>query len=247
MDRFHGTESVVFDRKTFNHFQHETYGISYEGSAVLYQLRCLLMPFQFDVVHIHSLDRLLPLMRVLHPKKPIVLHYHGTKIRGKWGSRKDKWKHANRIIVSTDDLLEGAPDGVEYIPNMVDMDKIPKVESKIHKAFFCNVESGWANDLAMDLAKKYGLELDIHERDTDPLPHEEFLLKMANYEYVIDVRRNSEDKEKVLQSLGLSSLEALASGSKVIDWNGNLIEDFPEEHSPRHVAKRIYDIYQEIM
>lgn len=114
-------------------------------------------------------------MRLLYPLKPKVLHYPETKIRGNWGSRKRHRKHADRILCSTDVLLVGAPENAIYLPNMVDFDKIPIVENKIEKAFFYNVKNGWANDLAMELAKKYQLDLIIHERNDNPLPHEEFL------------------------------------------------------------------------
>jgi hypothetical protein len=246
MDRYYRTESVVIDRKVFNHFNHEIYGIAYEGAAKWYYLRCLLMPYKFDIVHIHSLDQLMLPMRLLHFHKPLVMHYHGTKVRGKWSARQCHWKHADRILCSTDDLLEGAPENTVFLPNLIDFEKIPQVEKKIKKAFFCNVKDGWANDLAIDLAKQYDLELIIHERDEQPLPHVEFLEKIATYEYFIDVRRESTNTDEVLQSLSLTALEALASGSKVIDWNGDLIEDFPVEHSPKYVTSLLYDIYREI-
>lgn len=63
--------------------------------------------------------------------KKIILHYHGDDIRGK--SYKNWFSFlADRIFVSTVDLLKYAPEGAEWVPNPIDLEKFPFVGTKNH-------------------------------------------------------------------------------------------------------------------
>ena len=47
----------------------------------------------------------------------------------------------------------------------------------------------------------------------------------------------------VARSVGKAALEALATGCKVIDWEGKIIEGFPAEHDAKSVVARWDEIY----
>ena len=247
MDRNHETESKVIARAKF-----DTYNFSNEnvilvpGRARKFYIKVLLNSFSSDLIHIHSIDTIIPTLRGLHRNKPIVLHYHGSSIRGKWINKRKFWKKANKIFVATEDLLEGSPDNTILQPNPIDLDKIPQIPNKHQAAFFTSVEAGKADDLAKDLAKKHGIPLIIHNRDQNPLHHEKYLETIASYEYFIDVRRKY-DQHGVFEVFSLGALEALAAGCKVIDWNGDIHETLPSQHNPVKVANRIHEMYKEIL
>jgi glycosyltransferase involved in cell wall biosynthesis len=92
----------------------------------LWILKSVLRSRCYDLIHVHALDKILPILRVLYPQKPIIMHYHGTDIRGKWSERKKYWRNANLILVSTLDLLTTLPREylqyrrIVYLPNPVD-------------------------------------------------------------------------------------------------------------------------------
>ena len=122
--------------------------------------------------------------KFLYPKKPIILHYHGSRIRGKAKERRKYYQKADSIIVSTSDLLETLPDAT-YIPNPVDtelfkpMEKdenrflisfvgsrfqkgvdllqriIPKVLSNARDIVFLLINGGFAYNYKKALCKRY--------------------------------------------------------------------------------------------
>lgn len=111
---------------------------------------CLKRAEKADVIHVHSRADMVPILRKrFGDSKVIVLHYHGTDIRGLrkyslphrsiasdiaimaiYTARRIKnrstnpqaQKMADRVVVATPDLLELAPPMSVYVPNPVDVD-----------------------------------------------------------------------------------------------------------------------------
>lgn len=112
---------------------------------------CLTRAEKADVVHVHSRAELVPALRKKFGNKiTIVLHYHGTDIRGLkkkyslphrsvasdlavaaiYAARRIKnrrinpqaQKTADMVVVATPDLVELAPQGSIYVSNPVDVD-----------------------------------------------------------------------------------------------------------------------------
>jgi hypothetical protein len=266
MDRDYDYETVAIDRGHANRYSHNNEKtIVWENRASLWVAKCLLYARKFDIIHIHSGIQWVKYFHSLYPKKPLVLHLHGTKIRGRWELEPDV-RFADQIIVSTPDLLEGAPEGTWYLPNPVDEELCAKVMNstwgkRLHSAFHVD---RYALDRAEQYALKYGLELEVFNRDEAHLPHEEFLEKMARHEYYINVERSkylwelavhtfyidvkrdypgTAFQKKLLKAWSLTGLEALAMGCKVIDWNGKIHEGLPREHRSRNVTDNLHHVY----
>lgn len=89
MDRLLGTKSLVVHRRALDPFGVTTYGELWDCSVKMFALKCILLARKFDIIHIHSFDELIPYLKILYPNKPIILHYHGTDIRGKRLQRKN--------------------------------------------------------------------------------------------------------------------------------------------------------------
>ena len=208
-------------------------------------VRCWVKGLFFEIIHIHGEDKTLKILKKTYPykNKKIIIHYHGSDIRGRWEEKKHRWKYADKIIVSTPDLLEGAPDGVEYLPNVID-EKICRLyrrrEKEKDSCFHVYHE---ASDIALDYFHRYGVQLIIHHEKTEPLNHFDFLERLSRYEYYIDVKKR---EGKILEAISLTGLEALFMGVKVIKWDGSLISDFPDQHRSINVASKLKGIYEDL-
>ena len=243
MDKLFGTVSSVVMRKRYDKFGLTTYGELWDYPASVFKLRCLIRARKFDIIHIHSCDELVPSIRRRYPEKRIVLHYHGTDVRGRWREKEKFWRKADLILVSTPDLLAGAPEQAVYLPNPVDLDLFKPIRrpSQISKhkklaLYFIKPKSGRDLDWAKEVAKKYDLSLVVHERNIPYTKLPEFL---NNFEYYID--------RHYIKSLSKTALEALACGVKVIDWREKVLNHFPEEHHPKNTVERLYEMYRHLM
>lgn len=250
LDRDFPYESVAVDRGHANRFGHNNEKtLVWENRAMVWLARCFWYSRNFDFIHVHSGIQWLKYYRMLNPGKKIIIHLHGTKIRGRWDQEPDL-RYADQIIVSTPDLLEGSPEGTQYLPNPVDEELIFKInELKIIK------EEGWAfhvNRYAIDKAKEYadlhGLKLNLFNRNgPQTYYHEDFLAHLNEFEFYIDVKRDFPGhiaEAKILQAHSMTGLEALALGCKVINWEGKIRKGMPQEHRSFNIVSKLHGIYQ---
>lgn len=241
MDMYYDTESYVIMRKSFDPFNQTIYGDVFDMTASRFIIKALWLALRYDIIHVHALDKIVPILKFLRRK--VVLHYHGTDIRGRWKERRKFWEKADVVLVSTKDLLEGAPDHVIYMPNPVDTDLFRDYNSK-QKGYAFHISYG-ADDIAMNIAKELGLQLVIHDRDKEPIPHYMMPHMLNQYEYYIDIKKDKLTN-KIIPEMSLTGLEALACGCKVVAWNNKVHEGLPKEYEPRSVVKRVYEIYKEV-
>jgi len=237
MDRILGTRSLVVYRRAFDRYGVTTYGELWDCGAKVFALRCLLLARKFDLIHVHSFDKLVPYLKLLYPSKPIVLHYHGTDIRGKWLQKQKYQSKADAILYSTPDLLNHeTPKLAVYLPNPVDTDlfyKFPGIFQKPKTALAFKYQLDM--DKANRYAKKYGLSIEFLERN---IPYRKMPEILNKYEYYID--------QTQIPSLSKTALEALACGLKVVRWDGEIVEGLPEEHRPENVIRRLIEVYSSI-
>lgn len=243
MDRIYKTKSWVITRKKFDPWGHTTYGETSELGAKLFTLKAMLKAMNYDLLHIHAFDKIIPYIRIACPNKKIIMHYRGEDIRGVWNLRRKYWSKADVILVSTLDLLEGAPKEAIHIPRAVDTDFFYKRHiENFGTAFHVTYR---ADDLATKYAKENNLALTIHDRLKHPILNSTFGEVLSNYEYYIDVKRNV--KGKVLKALSKTGLESLACGLKVIRWDGKVSKGLSERNLPENVVKNIFQIYSEVL
>jgi len=237
MDKLFKTESNVIMRKQFDKFGLTVYGETWNCGAKVFTFRCLLLARKFNIVHVHDFDKIIPWLKHLY-SKPVVLHYHGTRIRRLWKERKQFWSMADAVLVSTQDLLEGAPNHAIYVPNPVDTDLFyPRTnhnrKPKSALAFRYNLDE----KKAINYAQKYGLKLTFLERS---IPYKEMPKILAQYEYYVD--------QTEISSLSKTALEALACGCKVINWKGEIVyPPLQEQHTPQKVCNQLYKIYHKLI
>jgi glycosyltransferase involved in cell wall biosynthesis len=240
-DRGFHTNSIVITRKAADRVGLTTYGKTYSDGAAVFFLRALLVARQADLVHVHSLDRIVPWVKGLYGK-PVVMHYHGTDIEGRWEDRENRWSRADYIAVSTPNLLEGAPASAVYLPNPVDTDLFRPGGSPRDPKSAVSFRYGMDAE-AEEAAKKLGLGLTWLDRWS--VQHGRMPEVLSKYAYYIDMRRPPEHVQA--RSLGKAALEALACGCRVVDWTGGIVERLPPENDPVKVAAKWHDVYLSLL
>jgi len=234
-----GWDTWVVTRSEFDRFGLTVYGEAMRCGARMFSLRVLLKARGYDVIHIHSCDKILPLLKRLYPRKPLVLHYHGSEVRGKWSAKREYCRLADVVLVSTPDLLDGAPEGVIYLPNPVDTEifkPMPTLRRSLTAVYLIKHQKGEDPGWAKRVASKLGLRLTVRDRMKDPIPYPKLPRFLNSFEYYID--RN------YVPSLSKTALEALACGLKVIRWDERTVEGLPEEHRPEKVVSTLAEIYE---
>ncbi len=225
-----------------------------------------------DVIHIHSVAEMAINIRNIYGKsKIIILHYHGTDIRG---FHKDKVKDsylrniitpkkllkkilrkrmhikaqrsADSVIVATPDLIHLVKGSV-LVHNPIDTDhfnrKLNVTRSINERAVLINSEVTDVEQ-AIDYCRRKGLDLNIHiyDRTKNPVRYEDFPNFLQNYDLYVDLRFVN---NKLLQNYSLSALQALACGLRVLNYNLVYIDKLPVEHNPMNVASKLSAIYSQ--
>ena len=240
-DRDFQTRSTVIARQAADKVGLTTYGRVYPDGPTRFFLRAVTMARSADVVHVHSLDRVVPWVRLLYGK-PVVMHYHGTDIQGRWAEKKGRWRRADYLAVSTPNLLEGGPSEAVWVPNPVDTDIFKPQESSRQPGSAVSFHYGMDLE-AEEAAKRLGLTLTLLDRWS--VPHVDMPRTLSRFECFIDLRKPPEHIQA--RSVGRAALEALACGCRVVDWSGNVLEGLPSENDPHQVAARWHRVYQDLL
>ncbi len=148
---------------------------------------------------------------------------------------------ADRVIVSTPDLLTIVPDSV-HIPNPIDKEHFaPNGAVNNNKALTFDTEAIDVK-LTLDHCKKKGLDLDIdvYNRIQNPIMYSDMPSFLKKYGLYIDIRYVD---GILLENLSKTALEALACGLEVIDYRMKRIQGLPSENVPVNVVGQLDSIY----
>jgi hypothetical protein len=224
-----------------------------------------------DVIHIHSLPEMVINIRNTYGEsKVIILHYHGTDIRGFSGDnsrvfslrnilkpknivgkiRKRRLhikaqRLADRVIVSTPDLIRLVKGSI-FLPNPIDTDHFNKKMIKersvdVYEGVLVNSEVTNV-ELAMNYCKhkKINLNVNIYDRTKNPIYYKDVPNFLKKYDVYIDLRFVD---RKLLKNLSKTALEALACGLRVLNYNLEFVDNLPSEHYPTNVVTILSSIY----
>ncbi len=232
--------------------------------------RCIREGESADVIHVHGFIDILFKLHKKFRKKKIILHYHGTDIRGlnrqelphrsqlsdtvirlkrlyrkKIGHSKAQ-KLADAVCVSTPDLLPLVRNGI-HIPIPIDTDHFkPDSNSslKLKEAFTINSEVTniqWA----LDYCKKKGINLDVDviDRTRNPIMYKNIPDFIRGYKTYVDIRYVN---DTVLENLSSTALQSLACGLKVLDYKLQFRQALPPQHNAVNVISQIFGIYKDL-
>jgi len=232
--------------------------------------RCLREGEDADVIHVHGfIDILFKLHKKFHKKK-IILHYHGTDIRGlsrqelphrsrlsdavirlkrlyrkKIGHSKAQ-KLADAVCVSTPDLLPLVRNGI-HIPIPIDTDHFkPDSNSSVELKEAFTINSEVTNiQWALDYCKKKGINLDVDviDRTKNPIMYKNIPDFLRGYKTYVDIRYVN---DTVLENLSSTALQSLACGLRVLDYKLQFRQALPPEHNAVNVVSQIFGIYKEL-
>jgi hypothetical protein len=246
MDRTCGTESEVIMRKAFDKFNFTSdYGKVWDVGATDFVFRALAEARKYDVIHVHSLDRIVPNLKRLYPRKPVVMHYHGVGQTILWSKTESRWKKADAVLIFGADQLANAPPNVQVSETPVDLDKFHPMAQPPVPGTALHIEFG-EDELARKLAEEYHVKLTIHDSKKNPIEHSKFPDFLSRHEYYIDVKNDWYNRGIRLNCMSKTALEALAVGSKVIKPD-RLITSLPEENRPEVVVRKIYTLYESLL
>jgi hypothetical protein len=235
-DRQFGSESLVVTRKALDRYGLTDPGVVWDCGATEFTIRCVLKARSFDIVHVHDFDKVVRLLKFAYAGKPIVLEYHSYRFTEKWEERRKFWKRADRVLVSTPNLLASAPENVALLPNPIELARFVRRSERESgtAAYFIKHDK---DDELVGAAKKgaesMGLSLqifDVRERTIPPTEMPSLL-----------------EKKEYCGALSKTALEALALGGKVVRWDGQVVEGLPPEHTPERVVAQLYSIYKELL
>lgn len=191
-----------------------------------------------DVIHVHDVYAVVPWLRRLIPKKPIMMHWHGTTLRNlRPGTVRHVDRHASQSFVSTPDLTDYAQDAV-YVPNPVDMDLfVPQGRGKGTVCFLSDdATKGYVRYIAGD-------DVVFRDRFASPVMYRDMPQMLSNYERIVDVKFH--DSNIIKGSFSLTGLQALACGLKVLRWNQDVATVFPPSNRPEVAVKSFEKHYAE--
>jgi hypothetical protein len=239
LDRGFGTRSTVIARKKFDKAGFTTYGTAYNDGALAFSLRAFRMSRSADIVQVYAWDRILPWLRRFSGSKPLVMYYLGSEIRGRWEEKKGRWSKADLVAYTTSDLSEGAPQIAFQAFCPIDTDMFRPTGEKREPGSAVSIRYGMEKETE-ETCRRLGLNLTMIDRGS--VPYSRMPELFSKYEYFVDMRKPP--GRSVVEVLGKAGLEALASGCKVIDWEGNVHEGLPEENRPENVAAKWYGLYK---
>jgi hypothetical protein len=238
MDMIYGTKSTVIVRKAFTFYDFPVYGKVIDSGPTIYAIRCMLEARKYDLIHVHNFDKIVPYLKLVYGK-PVVLTYHSLTISKEWDKRRKRWSKADAVTVSTPNLLR---EGVTLIPNPVDTSLFkPMGPHEKGTAIYLSYN---AEEEARAIAEKFGLKLTIVERN---IKHADMPYILSKYEYFIDIKRSPKVSKEIIKAVSKTGLEALATGTKVITWDGRILESLPEENKPENVAGAYYTLYHTLI
>ena len=237
---------------------------------------CIHLSKNADIIHIHSRsDALLHLRKKLGPKIKIIMHFHGSDLRGvkqKYSElnlisipktifktyqankiRKSNnlfaMKSANRIILSTPDLLDGIQDlNPLVLNNPVDIEHFCRNQEKRlatnNRCFTFLTEATSDTKWIVNYCKHHGInEMKVVDRIRNPIRYSEMPAFLSKFDTYVDVRYVN---NRLLENLSKTALESLACGLEVIDYRMKKLSKLPAQNDPKIVANKVLEIYEDI-
>ncbi len=202
----------------------------------------------YDIVHVHTLYKIIPDLRKKYRDKKLVLHYHGSEARDKRANplKAEAESKADIILVSTDDLKEFVDNNITCVPNPVDTDHFRPGgnNNSSGKAFTIRTPRGDAQ-WVLDYLKNNNIDLQVEviDREANPIPYAQIPAFLKQYETCVDLKYID---GKLLHAMSKTGLESLACGLSVLDYGLRRVKGLPEKHKPELVAGKMLDIYHSI-
>lgn len=211
----------------------------------LFVIKSIILAKKFDVIHLHDAWFMVVPLRILYPKKIIIMHYHGTMVRAELKGKKFRLKNekfVDGIIVATPDLLDhDYSKQPYYIPNPVDVELFKPIRTLTNGKALISLKKNQSSSRTLMELQKHGFNV-VLETLPDELKtiYSNFPTRLMMYEYYADLPFINGVMIKANSATGL---QAMSMGLKVISWDYSVRNSLPDYHHPEHVVKEIEKIY----
>lgn len=234
--REHGHEVSVLMRASHDPFNFTSYygDKPLNVGGALFITEVIKQAANYDVIHVHALYKILKELREAYPLKKIILQHHGTELTtANFYEVSKSYTYCDSIISSTIDIYELLHKyGVKswYIPNAVDT-KLFKPSGNGVGALY--ISTRYLNqDAALNFIGAIPYDIYTIDREKAPTTIDQMPELLNQFELYIDVKFLEPVNTKPIQAMSKTGLEALACGLKVLNYNGDIIEGLPTEHTP---------------
>jgi glycosyltransferase involved in cell wall biosynthesis len=196
----------------------------------------------YDVVHVHTIHKVIPDLHKKYPDKKLILHYHGSEARD--GQRNlmkaEAESKADVVLGSTEDLRDFV-DNIVYVPNPVDTEHFSPSSRSNAKAFTIRsprINTKWVLDYLE--SNNIDLQVEVVDREANPIPYAQLPTFLDQYNTCVDLRYID---GMLLKNISKTGLESLACGLTVLDHELKYLKGLPEKHKPDVVANQLLGIY----
>jgi len=204
------------------------------------------LAYDYDTIHVHSIPSLVTVLRRKHPKRNIVMHWHGSELMkagclmsGMYG------RLADLTLVSTKDLLRYAP-GAVWLPNPVDTDMFsPRDVGDGDSCVYLGKRNQWriAKSVFDENYDMPDLRLSCFFSDVDPVMYADMPGFLSGYGRYLDIKLDGSGGIATEESL--TALQALALGMRVLGPDGFVMDSLPDMHRAGNVATSLDNMYRE--
>jgi glycosyltransferase involved in cell wall biosynthesis len=207
----------------------------------------------FDIIHIHSLYKIVPQIRKKYKDKIIIIHYHGSELRNGLIDHslhkliEEVDKKSNLAFLATPDLIKYESEKRMYIENPVDMEHFkPMIQDKQNEDTFLAFKT---NQIDINALNNYlqknniKINLTIHDRTINPISYTNMPSFLSNYSVYVDIKIIN---NKFLESLSKTALEALACNLKVLSYDLKYLNDFPTKHKAENVVEKMMTLIESL-
>jgi hypothetical protein len=246
-----GHDVLVMKRLGYDPFQvFQFYGLpllDLDGKSFLNQVTKKAR--EYDIIHVHSISKIIPDLRKRYPNKTIILHYHGSDVRGavKTSLQLSGEELSDAIIGSTEDLQPHVGSKMLHVPNPVDTEHFrPTRNIDCHATdalTFKTTDSDTNKIIA--LLKESGIELSLKivDRQSDPVPYSEMPHLISGFRTYVDLKFV---RGKLLHAPSKTGLECLACGLRVLNYKMEYTDNLPEVYMPEKCAATMLAIYDNV-
>ena len=242
------------ETKVIKNSKHDHLGITkfYDGTMIKnkwwFVALSIIEARKYDIIHCHDAWFVVIPIKLLYPKKLLVMHYHGSLVRNniKPVLRKIWEKFTDIILVSTPDLLDFEYDKAPmYIPNPVDTELFHPVEIPKNGKVFSSLKRNSDPDRITEMIRDMGIKgtIDLQKNEigyTNGIPYHNFPGKLSQYEYYADIIIMA---DKICKAHSMCGLQAMSMGLKVIDWDSIIHTGLPDRHTPENVTMFVEKAY----
>ena len=235
---------------------------------------CLKQAKNADIIHVHSrTDALLYLRKHLEHKTKIIMHFHGTDLRGLRRRysindimanpkllfknfrvarirQRDNLlaeKSADKVLYSTPDLrkfLNVSDPILVHIPIDTEHFKRDQTIEAKEDFFIFNTQAISNMKWIVNYCERNGIDnLNVIDRMQRPIKYSEMPRFLKQYKTYVDVRYVN---DKLLPNLSTTALQSLACGLDVLDYKFDRITELPSDRVGSNATKIIQKIYEEL-